>query len=82
MIRTQIQLTGAHASELKRLAAERGVSMAALIRDAVDGYLGAASGASWHEVVGRASAAVGSCHSGLGDLSARHDDYFAETAAE
>jgi Ribbon-helix-helix protein, copG family len=82
VIRTQIQLTSTQASELKRLAAEHGVSMASLIRDAVEEYLRATSGAPWVEVVDRASAAVGSCHSGLGDLSTRHDDYFAEAAAE
>ena len=36
MIRTQIQLTERQAASLKRIARERRVSMAAVIRDAVD----------------------------------------------
>ena len=36
MIRTQIQLTEAQAEKAKRLAAERGVSMAEVIRELID----------------------------------------------
>ena len=36
LVRTQIQLTEEQAVKLKRMAAERGVSMAEVIRDAVD----------------------------------------------
>jgi hypothetical protein len=41
MIRTQVQLTDAQARALRRVAAERGVSMAAVIRELVDAGLAA-----------------------------------------
>lgn len=78
MVRTQIQLTASQVAELKRLAAARGVSMAAVIRDAIDAYLAREAGPPWEERVERALAAVGCCASGLGDLAERHDDYFVE----
>lgn len=78
MIRTQIQLTAEQADDLRRLAAARGVSMAAVIREAVDAHLAREQGPSWEERVERALAAIGVCDSGLGDLSERHDDYLAE----
>jgi len=37
VIRTQIQLTEAQAEKAKRLASERGVSMAEVIRELIDG---------------------------------------------
>ena len=40
MIRTQISMTEEQAEALKRLAAIRQVSQAALLRDALDGLLG------------------------------------------
>ena len=40
MVRTQIQLSESEAEAVKQLA-ERSVSMAAVIRDAVDQYVGA-----------------------------------------
>ena len=79
VIRTQIQLTGHQATELKRLAAEKGVSMASLIREAVDELLRNRNRPSWDEIVERAIAAIGACSSGVGDLSDRHDDYFADS---
>lgn len=36
VVRTQVQFTEAQARELRRRAAERGVSVAALVREAVD----------------------------------------------
>ena len=78
MVRTQIQLTASQVAELKRLAAARGVSMAAVIREALDAHLAREAGPSWEERVERALAAVGCCASGVGDLAERHDFYFAE----
>lgn len=40
MVRTQIYLTEEERAALKRLAEERGTSQSALIREAVDRYLG------------------------------------------
>ena len=82
MIRTQIQLTESQAREVKRWADERGVSMAAVIREAIDAHLRARSGPSWDEIVERAIAAVGCCASGLGDLAENHDEYFVESVLD
>jgi Arc/MetJ-type ribon-helix-helix transcriptional regulator len=78
MIRTQVQLTDEQAERLRRTAADRGVSMAALIREAVD-EMPAAGGADtrWD----RALAAVGAGASGLGDVGADHDRHLAEAYA-
>jgi hypothetical protein len=82
VIRTQIQLTESQAREVKRWADERGVSMAAVIREAIDAHLGTRSGPTWDEIVERAIAAVGCCASGTGDVADRHDEYFAESGLD
>jgi hypothetical protein len=79
MIRTQIQLTDEQASGVKRLAAERQVSMAEVIRDSLDRTLAAPQSAVSHqERVRRAIAAAGRFRSGGRDGSVRHDPYLAE----
>ncbi len=78
MVRTQIQLTDKQAEELRRLAIERGVSTASLIRQGVELVLRSAKATDREERKRRALAASGSYRSGLGDLSARHDEYFAD----
>ena len=78
MIRTQIQLTDKQAEELRWLAIERGVSTASLIRQGVDLLLRSAKAIDRAERKRRALAASGTYRSGLGDLSVRHDEYFAE----
>lgn len=82
MIRTQIQLTEDQAREVKRWAEERGVSMAAIIREAIDDGLRHRNAPSWDEIVERAIAAVGCCASGSGDVADRHDEFFAESGLE
>ena len=82
MVRTQIQLGEAEADAVKRLARERSVSMAAVIRDAVDQYVHRESGASFNERRRRSPAAVGGFHSGGANLAATHDDEFAAAASE
>lgn len=75
MVRTQIQLTEEQAKRLKRLAAAKGVSIAALIREAVDRQLLVSSdNAKWE----RALAVVGAFHSGKSDIGKEHDRYLAE----
>lgn len=75
MIRTQVQLTEEQAKKLKRVAADRGVSVAHLIRDAVDRVLEENDlEAKWE----RAMAVVGKFRSGKHDISERHDEYLAE----
>ncbi len=79
MVRTQIQLTERQARELKRMAAREGVSMAEVIRMAVDAKIhGAAIEVTWEERVRRALAATGKYRSGLKDVAEKHDDYLAE----
>ena len=75
MIRTQIQITERQARTLKKLALRRGVSMAELIRQAIDTITeGDDEAARWR----RATAAIGRFCSGRSDISERHDDYLAE----
>lgn len=76
MIRTQISLTERQARRVRRLAADRGVSMATVIREAVEVYV------PDDEPARSARAArvltAGTFDSGLADVSERHDDYLAE----
>jgi predicted DNA-binding protein len=73
LIRTQIQLTETQARELKDLARRRGISMAELIRQAVERIV-EDDDERWR----RASSVVGRFRSGSTDISTRHDDYLAE----
>ena len=73
MIRTQVQLTDEQAAALRRLAHERGVSLAALIREAVERQIAAADD-PWE----RAARAVGAFSSGKTDVSEEHDRYLAD----
>ncbi len=79
MVRTQIQLSEDEAAAVKRLAASRGVSMAAVIRTAVDQYVEREGEESMASKWTRSMAAVGGFHSGIPDLSQRHDDEFADS---
>ncbi len=75
MLRTQIQLDDGQAAALKRLAAERGVSVAALIREAVERLL---RGLDGEDHVRRALALAGRFSSGETDIGTEHDRYLAE----
>ena len=76
MVRIQVRLTDEQAELLRRVAARRGVSMAALLREAVDLWASSAHGLSEDERRARAIAAIGIIKGGPPDLAARHDDYF------
>jgi len=79
MVRTQIQLTERQARELKRIAAREGVSMAEIIRRAVDSKIKQGGvEVPWEERVRRAMAVMGKFQSGIRDLSVNHDKYLAE----
>ena len=82
MIRTQIQLTGKQMRLLKAMTADRGESLAMVIRQAVDAFTRQTAGEDLEERRRRAVAAAGRFHSGVRDLSERHDDYFAEAVEE
>ncbi len=83
MIRTQIQLTEAQAEKTKRLASDRGVSMAEVIRDLIDR---APDRDDRAERFARALAAVKRGgfrdREGKTDVSLRHDEYLAEILEE
>jgi len=82
MIRTQIQLTEGQARELRELAARENVSVAELIRRAVDGLLERKVTISLNERRQRAMALVGQFRSGQSDVSEKHDEYLAEVYGE
>ena len=75
MVSTQIQLTEEQAERVKREAAARGVSMAEVIRLAIDSYIRSPTRA---ELWARARKAVGGGHSGFSDISVNHDKYLAD----
>ena len=76
MIRTQISLDERQMEGLRELARQRNVSIAELVREAVEALLEAPTPDQWE----RASAAIGKYHSGVPNNSfARdHDDALAE----
>jgi hypothetical protein len=78
MVRTQIQLPPLQAEAIKRVAAERGASMAEIIRLSVDAYLRDLYRPSERELRERALSIVGMIKDGPSDTSTRHDDYLAE----
>lgn len=78
MVRTQVQLTEEQAERLRDLAHDRGTSMAALVRDAVDRYLTTEPGISRQERKQRIMELAGRFNSGCSDVSERHDEYFAD----
>ena len=65
---------------LRREAAQRHLSISAVVREAVDERLDHPQPQpSLEERKARAKAACGHFHSGLGDVSARHDEHFADS---
>ena len=78
MVRTQIQLTEEQSKALKKMAAQRSLSMAELIRQGIDFYLRSCGTISQEERRQRAVKAAGQFHSGQTDLSEKHDQYLAE----
>jgi hypothetical protein len=77
MIRTQIQLTEEQAARLKAVAARRGISMAEVIRQAVDSAVSGTNDRDPGARYERARRIAGKFRSGASDVSSRHDDYLA-----
>lgn len=74
MVRTQVRLTEDQARRVKRVAAERGVSMATVIRQGVDLLLRSAETVVIDaERADRAISAAGRFRSGGGDGAEGHD---------
>jgi len=81
MIRTQIQLTEAQASRLKAAAARRGISMAEVIRQAVDAAVTSADDRNPDARFERARRIAGRFRSGSSNISSRHDEHLAGSYA-
>ena len=79
MVRTQIQLTEEQAAILKKIASARHKSMAELIRQAVEMLFKSGNVVDTEARIEKAIAAAGRFHSGLHDISLKHDKYLAET---
>jgi hypothetical protein len=75
MVRTQIQLTKEQSSALKKMALSRHLSIAELIRQAVDTMIKSGAVIDIEERRKRAIDAAGKFSSGLRDLSTEHDKY-------
>ena len=78
MVRTQIQLTENQAKALKKIAQSRHLSVAEIIRKAVDTLIKSSSVIDTEERHKRAMEIVGKFGSGKQDISKKHDLYLAE----
>jgi 16S rRNA U516 pseudouridylate synthase RsuA-like enzyme len=78
MVRTQIQLTEKQAKAIKKMASAQGVSVAELIRRAVDNIVNSSTTADTEERKRRALDIVGKFRSGKKDVSKEHDAHLAE----
>jgi hypothetical protein len=72
VVRTIIRLPEDQAAALERTARRRGVSKAAVVREALGRFLAREGG---DPALERALQAAGSGRSGLSDLADRHDEY-------
>jgi len=82
MVRTQIQLTEQQSEGLKRLAAEQRLSVAQIVRRAVDRVLAEGQVRDPDEIRRRAIVAAGAFRSGRSDVCERHNGYLAEDLGE
>jgi len=78
MVRTQIQLTEDQAKALKEIAQSRHLSVAELIRKAVDTVIKSNTVVNAEERHKRAMEIVGKFSSGKRDVSKKHDLYLTE----
>jgi len=77
MVRTQIQLTEKQAEVLRQRSKRENVSIAELVRQAIDTFT-RAEPPSGRELRNRAISAAGRFASGVHDTSSHHDDALAE----
>ena len=75
MVRTQIQLTEDQAKTLKKIAHARHLSVAELIRGAVDELIRTGAAIDTEERRRRALDVAGRFRSGKRDISRKHDEY-------
>ncbi len=76
--RTQVQLTQEQMRALREIGAQRGLPVAELVREAVEGWLLRERWISWEEQKARALAVTGRFSSGSADASGEHDAYLGE----
>jgi hypothetical protein len=82
MVRTQIQLTEEQAKTLKRIAAARHLSVAELIRRAIDSMIKTNTAVDPEERLKRSLEIAGRFSSGKRDISKKHDVYLPESYAK
>jgi Arc/MetJ-type ribon-helix-helix transcriptional regulator len=82
MVKTQVQLPEEDLRELRRIAAEEGVSVSELVRRGVKQVLEARLKPSREELWERALRVAGKYRSGKHDVARRHDHYLAEAYEE
>jgi len=82
MVKTQVQLPEDDLRELRRMAAEEGVSVSELVRRYVAQGLQAKAKPSRQELMRRALEVAGKHRSGKHDIARRHDEYLAEAYRE
>jgi hypothetical protein len=80
MVRMQVQFTPEQAAGLRQRARRRGISISALVREAVDREL--SRQLSQNEAWARFRSVVGSGHGGGGNVAADHDEYLDEAFAD
>ena len=78
MVRTQIQLTEDQTKSLKKIAATRHLSVAELIRRAVDAMIKTNLSVDAEEQFKRSLEIAGKFRSGRRDISREHDAYLSE----
>ena len=78
MVRTQIQITEKQAEKIRRIAKARHLSMAQVIREAVENVVNAEAAVDVQERRRRALGAIGKFSSGKRDVSRQHDKYLSE----
>lgn len=78
MVRMQIQFTEEQARELRRIAAERSLSVAAVAREAVDRLLVEGGAPTADAGRDQALSIMGRFNSGRSDISVDHDRYLDE----
>jgi Ribbon-helix-helix protein, copG family len=78
MVRTQIQLTEEQVKAIKRIAASQHLSVAELIRRAVDAMIRSSMARDPEERLKSAMEIAGKFSSGKRDISRKHDRYLAD----
>jgi Arc/MetJ-type ribon-helix-helix transcriptional regulator len=78
VIRTQIQLTEEQSRRVKEVARRENISMAEVIRNAIDAWLEQRSDLTEEQRWAQSLNAIGKFHSGVTDLAENHDKYLTE----